>query len=384
MRHWHWLRVVMTIAQAVEARDLDSPDPKRWLSRGLTIARRFESIQLDGYNPDRIEATKTLSLYKHVLKKPAYGAAEQSYEHPFWRLLKDRNTPGTGDDSALHQLLRAHGIVRLDPIDESHCAMLGLISRSGHERVDCAHDQEGTPYDLDLIIKEPTLDSLQLLLLLYREAQDLAIDGHTRALRRAIEFAANLFAETYRYAGEQLDTWHYLVQTRMIRWNPMFEPSQLVLKQAQEILVMERGAAAKRKGRRGPSAPETYTRGRAERRWRRQIWAKACQLSFSQPEMPDRPLQPDYVYADTALADWLTENRSLISQHDEQALELLMDGDPDTSDKQSVNPANLPPLVMPDQLYCRRTRPRSNDIRWHLFADHMPFDVIPVKKTSGG
>lgn len=382
MRHWHWLGVVMTIAQAAEAKDLDNPDRKRRLSRGLTIGRRFESIQVDGYNPDRIEATKTLSLYKHVLKRPAYGAAAQGYEHPFWSLLIDRNTHVAKDDNTFHRLLRAHGLARLEPIDESHGAMLGLITENDYERVDYSKDEEATPYDLDLIIKEPSLDSLQLLLLLYREAQDFAIDGQTRALRRAIEFAADRFAEAYRYTGEHLDTWHCLVHTRMIRWNPMFEPSQQALKQAQEALIKERDAAEKRKGRRGPSPPETYTHVRAERRWRRQIWAKACHLSFAQPQMPAKPLQPWHVYVDTALADWLIANQSMLVQHNQQALALLMDSNPEASNEQSRNPGNLPPLVMPDHLYRRRVRPRSDEMTWHLFGDHLPFDVIAVAEAS--
>jgi hypothetical protein len=382
MRHWHWLRKVMVIVGTNDVTDLDISSRKFRLSRGIGFARRFESIQLDGYNPDRVEVTKRVSLYKHVSKQSTFDAATKSFEHAFWDLLTHRNAPASRNDMTLQQLLRAHDIVRLDPIDESHGATLGLIPESYYELVDFAQEQEATPYDLGLITKQPTLDSLQLLLLLYREAQDLALDGHTRALRRALEFTAESFAEANGYAGEQFDTWRYLLQTRMIRWNPTFQPSQEMLKRAQDILIGERGAIEKRKRRRGPSSPETYTRGRAERRWRRQIWARACQMSFAQPQMPGRPLQPCYAYADTALADWLVENRSLIARHDEQALELLMDGDPDVSDEQSRNPGNLTPLIMPDLLYRRRSRPRSDDMTWHLFGNHLPFDIILVKRKS--
>lgn len=386
-RAWHWLGEVVRIAGVDQVTELDRNSPRHPLSKGLQVSRRFESIQQDGYDPDRVTAVGRRSLFTHVDKhtpdKAKYERAGVGCNHAFWKLLRARNSRSAQDSEIIQALLRVHGRIRLEYNDVSHGETLGLISEYD---VNTAYQWEELgelPYDITAITKHVTFDTLQLLLLLYREAQDLAQDRQAKALKERLQNAALLFADDHRYAGEQLDTWHYLIQTRMLRWDPEFQPSKAALARAREDLLDEWNTRPKRKGKRGPSSPESYTQGRAERRWRRQIWARACRLSFEQSDEPEHLQPPDYIYTRTPIGDWLIEHRELIDKHYNRAVEFLINGDPSNpSGDDDVVRESLPPLIMPESLYRLRARPRMDEQTWHHFGEYLPYDVIPVKAAK--
>lgn len=381
---WHWLGKIIRIAGVEDVTELDRNNPRHPLSENLSVSRRFESIQQDGYDPDRVEVTSTRSLLKHVAEyapgKSKYRKANDSHGHAFWKLLTARNSPGTRDKEEIHKLLRQQGLVRLDHSDVSHGMDLGLISEyeagAAYELEECGE----LPFSINAISDgEVTLEALQLLLLLYREAQDLAQDQMVIALRKNLLDTALRFAETHGYAGEQLDTWHYLIQTRMLRWDPDFQPRQAILKQARQDLLDEWDAKPKRKGKRGPASPETYTKGRAERRWRRQIWARACRLSFEkESDEPEPSHPPEFFYTNVLIGDWLIKHRDLIAVHCDYAVDFLMNGD--VSDPFGNGEAHdrPPPLTMPESMHRRRKRPRMDEETWRHFGDRLPYDVIPI------
>ena len=368
----------MTKAGVDDVMVLDRATPRHPLSKGLKVARRFEDVLQDGYDPGCIDVTpdkkakRRCSLLDHVAKQSKYAKTQADYSHEFWKLLVKRVSDAE-TDQALQKLLRKQNLVRLNISDQIHGDCLGLI----REIDPYAEEEPGAPpLCIYGIADDPTLDGLQLLLLLYRESQDLAQHGPMQSIGAELKRATDAFAVTHHYSGEVLDTWHLLVQTRMLRWNPGFQPSAEALKRAECELRQEREAMPKRKGKRGKSSPDSYTRGRAERRWRRQIWARAGRISVVEAREPKTCLTPYYAYVDTTLGDWLIKNRALMERLYSDAIELLMDGDPANFLKNGTNP--LPHLSMPESLYRRRRRPRTDEETWRHFGDYLPFDILPV------
>lgn len=376
VRAWHWLGEVMALAGVDDVTVLDRFTPRHALSKGLSVARRFESVHLDGYDPGGTTAIGKCSLLKHVASQEGYATTLASCDHVFWRLLLDRNAPNSPTDKDLQALLREQGLVRLGLADQANGETLGLINAQDYAAATYQEESDELLFNCEALVNNPTLDGLQLLLLLYREAQDFAQHRRAQRIASALGSAADAFAKAHRYSGEAYDTWHLLVQTRMLRWHPGFQPTAKALQQATSELLYERRTATKRKGKRGTADPTTYVRGRrTERRWRRQIWARACRLSFQKPE--------PHLYVSPALGDWLVKHRALIEAHTDRAVDLLMDGDPaEFLDHGRTSP--LPSLVMPGSLYRRRKRPKMDDETWRHFGDHLPFDVIPVQAVDDG
>lgn len=388
-RAWHWLGDIARIAGIDEIPVLDQNNPRHPLSWGLTVGRRFETILQDGYAPDRLQAVApSRSLFTHVAEfapdKAKYRSAHANYQHPFWKLLTARDSRDAHVDETIQKLLRLHGFARLEPNDYSNGMTLGLISEYDAE-ASCQweHIRE-VPCSLGAIVKQDTLDALQLLLLLYREAQDLAQTWQAKTLGGFLQDAALLFAQSNGYSGEQLDTWHYLIHTRMLRWHPKFQPSVANLKRAGEDLLKEWHAKPKRSGGRGrpQSSPDSYTQGRAERRWRRKIWARACRLSFEhERDESEASGPPEYFYTSDTTGGWLIANRALIEAHCDYAVNILFDGDASNLFGSEVAPEMLPPLIMPESLYRLRARPRIDEASRRHFGELLPYDVIPV--TTG-
>ena len=385
---WHWLGDIVRIAGVDEIAELDRNHPRHPLSRDLSVSRRFESIQLDGYDPDRVQAVApSRSLLRHfaefVPDKAKYRSAHASYKHPLWELLGARHSRSARDGEDIQRLLRLHGLVRLDFVDVSHGMTLGLISEDDANTASWLERLGELPHGINDTAKRATLDALQLLLMLYREAQDMAWDWQVKALRAELNEAAFLFADAHGYSGEQFDTWHYLIQTRMLRWDPSFQPKKVDLEQAKEILLDEWHATPRGKGVRGRPAlsPDSYTRGRAERRWRRKIWARACRLSLERESNAATSTHPfDCYCTNSAMGDWLMDHRDLIAAHFDCAVNFLMNSDGSGTSMSEVGRGQPPPLVMPASLYCLRERPSMNGEIWRHFGEKgIPYDVIPIE-----
>src|SRR3546814_9739001 len=63
-RAWHWLAATMALACVDKARDLDRPDSPS--SKGLDRKPRLDQVRQDGYDPDRVTAFGTTSLFDHL------------------------------------------------------------------------------------------------------------------------------------------------------------------------------------------------------------------------------------------------------------------------------------------------------------------------------
>lgn len=321
---------------------------------------RFEGISRDGYDPQRVMAT-TASLRKYVAEKSGYEAAEDAYRHPLWAHLINRAE--ARNSLWLTTQLKRYRILRFEHIDESHAITLGLASKNDHLSEDAQ-----PPLDLERE-RFATLDGLLFLLLLYREAQDAAHVTRVKRLEQALRNAAEEFALAHQYRDEVWDTWTVLLETRMVAWTPLFAPDADSRRLAEEDLRDQRKRGLATKRTRSPVSPEGLKANtRSGRRWRRQVWIRACCVHFYR-----RTRRPSYDYRDAdEMYVWLLAHREAIRTHISQAMDSLMDcwGKP---------VARLPPLHMPPELYSRRQRPilSERDLDLYIFGCPL-YDVIPV------
>lgn len=376
LRSWFWLGEVMRAAGSEEVSAIDKPTHP--LSRGLAIGRRFERVQQDGYDPDRITARGSTSLVSHVARKRGWEPTLVSYRHVFWRCLNDRCSPAEDDAELLRALMHKLRLARLCLEDCNNAHALGLIP--SEELL--SHDQDLQVRTalgrLDQLARYPTLDGLSVLLLLYREAIDLARDDHSPYLRHLLQRAAVGFAELFR-PGEQRDTWVYLVETRMLTWNPGFMPLKSDVEQAEHLLYAEwrsRASSASRK----VADPREYSRGRAERRWRRASWVRGCCIAIKRDKSAQRLNSRGDLFVSAELGGWLAENRDLISAHVNDAMLRLMAVDELASDL-GANTNGLPSIRMPKSMYETRSRPPAGEEEWRHFGRRLPFDIIPVEES---
>lgn len=357
----------MAIAQVDNVRVLDRNAPRHPLARDLSVARRFETILDDGYDPAKVAASPSKSLLDHVASKPAYKTTRSTYAHPLWRHLAERTYRWAGREAWLTVQLAHHGILRVEPVDEWHAIELGLLPDTDPP----SGQLDPAPLDLH-VDRFATLDGLLLLLLLYREAQDAAHTERASLLKEALHSTALEFCCIYRYQGEVLDTWRLLIESRMVAWDPHVEPSAKMLHQTQAKLRAELDAG-KPRGARGPAAPETLTPGtRSERRWRRRVWVRACCLHFDRVWQ-----QPNFDYRDASpIFEWLIANRALIDAHRARAIDVLLERD-------DLPYPTLAPLVMPNELYRQRQHAGMSDAEWTAFGTTSIYDVIPVVSEPG-
>jgi hypothetical protein len=371
MRHWHWLHNVMAVAKVSHASALDSEAPRHRLCRELSCKRRFESIALDGYDPGAMNATDKQSLFDFVATKRGYAHATAGYRHGFWRYLVERNperVPPTSWIGAQFQLTK-HGLLRMEDIDEGNAEALGLR----YDRRDFDNDDETDGSHLLVTTADAfaNLDGMLALLILYREALDKA-DGAADNLRIALVKSTQKFAGTFAFEDEQLHTWEFLVQTRILKWDPSFKPSLEDLSCAKSELLAKRSGRRKHAGKLDSGSPEMRTKGRAERRWRRQVMMYGCNLSLQR--CTGRSL---IIREESKLNNWLVQNRTLISAHVEHALDRCMGGE-----SRGNAEAELPPLIMPAAIYRQRRRPINDEQAWHVYGDDVPYDFIPVSVAS--
>lgn len=357
-RAWHWLAEVLAAAQVESVHVLDRHTPRHRLMRGQSQGRRFETVLLDGYTPPHW-------LREHVAGQRGFKTTQRAYAHPLWDHLADREPCFPERPAWLAQQLKLHRILRIEPWDEEHAIELGLIpdERDGDSRS-----------TLDLHFSRfMSLDGLLLLLLLYREAQDV---GHRR---QAAMFRSALYAlgfewpKHYRYNSEAFDTWRFLLETRMVDWAPRFHPGQAAIMRAEEELLEEHDRLAKLAKTKPHTPPGQLKKGRSERRWRRKVLMRACCVHYdcvlSDPNFDYRDADPLY--------EWLVAHRACIAQHRARAIEVLMESE-DTA------PSRLDPLVMPAALYAQRCRPPISESEWIVFGNESIFDVIPVVSESDG
>lgn len=352
----------MAIAQVASVTELDQHSPRHPLARDLQVARRFESILQDGYDPDSISVAPEKSLLAHVAEKSGYKATLKSYTHALWRHLAERTPHWRRRDAWVTAQLTRYGILRVEPVDESHAIELGLFPENPY-----GEPAESPPLDLHQD-RFATLDGLLLLLLLYREAQDAAHTHRATRLKDALYQAAMEFARLHRYDGEILDTWRFLVESRMVAWDPRMQPTSVELGHAYTELRADYMDVIRPRGKRGPIAPEKLKPGtRSERRWRRRVWVRACCMYFDRVWR-----QPNFDYRDACpVFEWVTAHRALIGAHRARAIDVLMDCDDGSSPQ-------LPPLEMQEALHARRRRPGMSEKEWEVFGDTSIYDVIPV------
>lgn len=364
MRHWHWLQNVIVAAGVSHASALDRQTPQHQLWRAPCYPRSFESLALDGYDPGAMTAIDRQSLLDFVASKRGYAHATRSYKHGFWSHLAERNPKKAPPDSWIDAQLKKHELLRLKDIDDDHARTLGLRRRY----------REDDPDDLDsgshvlvaMADAFANLDGMLALLILYREAVDKS-DDSVDNLRIALVKSTAKFASELAFEDELLETWKFLVETRMLRWDPSFRPSAESLLRAESELRAKRSGRRKRAGKLDAGPPEIRTKGRAERRWRRQVMMLASNLSLQQSTCRDLIVRQESV-----LDRWLVKNRMLISKHVERAFDRCM-GDSQTD----VAPV-LQPLIMPDAIYRRRRRPINDLEAWLVIGDDVPYDFIPV------
>lgn len=353
-RAWHWLCVVQALAQVDKARQLDQQ--KHVLSRGLLPGPRFDQIRQDGYDPARVCAHANMSLLDHVASKRGFKATRPIYGHQFWKHLLERAPHWPDRDAWLVTQLRQHGIVRYVRVDEWHAMDLGLLPEPDPRAIEGA-----PPLDLDAD-RFATLDGLLLLLLLYREAQDAAHLHCAERLNLALQQSAETFATRFQYHNEIWDTWRLLIAARMVAWRPDLRPTLDALKSAAALLRQEDGVPECREPI-SSQKPKPHTR--SDRRWRRRVWVRACNICLCRSDYAT-----DFDYRDdSALFQWLTAHREAISRHRLRAVNLLMTGE-DGSD--------IPPLCMPEALYASRQRPQMTDDERDEFGDTSIYDLIPV------
>ncbi len=327
------------------------------------VARRFESVFKDGYDPNAIKASEHRSLLDHVTAHSKYKHTRTRYFHRLWAHLAARDPAFPDRATWMERQLRAHGLVRFDSIDVINTVALGLMDEPTiASAVDDSFSHSSIPPDAT---RFATLDGMLLLLLIYREAQDLSRFDDVKALALLLQSAAHEFSDHHGYAGEMQDTWRHLIATRMLAWHPDFEPSSACLSAAETKLRAEFSEQPRKQGRRGPKAPESLVSGRSERRWRRMVWARACTLN-------DRRSSNLFTYAvATPALEWLATNRSAIAQHEQRAAAVLADQEP-------VPDQSLPPIIMPKKLFKVRRRPNEFEDDWLVEGDRSIYDLIPV------
>lgn len=359
------------IAQASDATALDRTDMPRALCRGFVRGRRFESILQDGYHPGRVQMDAETYLLGHVVSKKKYANTHNSYCHKFWSHLTQRAPPWPERQAWIEDQARAHDLAWVTEEDEFFGVDLGILPY----RASFEFDGPYRPLSLDWR-RFATLDGLLLLLLLYRTAQDLAQFERVQELKRTLSHAAAAFCATHGYQGEVRDTWKYLVETRMTTWNPTYQPSAQSLSEAEAILLAERANAVRKKMTRGPAAPSTLTRGRSERRWRRQIWAKAAAMASSCPQATGTM---DGYRVSTSVYKWIASNRHAIRKHLNWANVLLViDDDDEMSEEYAKDVKALGPLAMPEEVYNLRKRPPPEAETERIYGDRVLFDLVPV------
>lgn len=334
---------------------LDRRSPRHPLMRGQPIGRQFETILLDGYTPPEW-------LRKHVARSARYKTAHGTYAHPLWDHLITRSPSFPERDAWVDRQLKHHGVVKLESGDEQLAIDLGLIVDERDRYQDSA-----SPLDLQAS-RFMSLDGLLLLLLLYREAQDVGHRCRAARLKAVLYTLGTVWASHYRYQSEAADTWRFLLETRIVEWAPRFHPAQADIARAEAELLQELGHLSQSAKTKPYKPPGELKKGRGERRWRRRVMMRACCVHYD-----DALRNPNFDYRNTTpLYEWITAHRSKIARHRAHAIDVLMEWEGGTT-------GQLEPLLMPADLYAQRRRPAISEADRVVFGEQSIFDIIPVQ-----
>lgn len=314
----------------------------------------LQPLRLDGADLAHIVLDGSRSLLEHLEKCGAgSGDVIATYRHPLWRHMlawyvpEGRHWPAPFHDRQrwlAHQMKR-YGILRLDPETEGFATELGLKQRNP------APWDDPPPLQVKCMC---SLDGLLTLLLLHREAREALELTTAASLQTALWQVAQQWEKQCNYRGEALDTWRWLLHTRLCDWLPQAAPHARAITVAERQLQDEYPAGKARSGKRNG------------RRWRRWISMRAGCVQHECNFAEERCV----VVFDPAL-EWVCQNRGSIEAHLNWAQEALEDATP-----LAPQPA---PLVMPPSLMQRRQRPIPSFDEGLVHGDVLPFDIIPVR-----
>jgi hypothetical protein len=283
MQNWHWAANVMRIAGVKRLTELDRQAPRHELVQPLAWGRYFEAIGLDGSSPGRIRVAKDpeKSLLDHVAADKRYAEAMQGYRHRLWAHLELRDPAERPSDTWMSQVLSERKVLALEEEEDSRKAAVGFewITDEPFDDDQPLPIQGLAAFSPD---KFADLDGILVLTLLLREAVDGSADQHEQwvpGLRRLLREAAQKFSLDHRFEGEAQDTWQLIVETRLLTWRPEVTPSKDNIESARKQLLAQRVGQKRRVGQIDSGRPEARVRGRAERRWRRQVTIRAMVLA---------------------------------------------------------------------------------------------------------
>jgi hypothetical protein len=369
LQAWHWLDRVLQISGAGSPSDLD---------KDLQLAHapkhhRFQSIADDGFDPGLIKITKTLSLLGHVTSKTSYLDTQHDYAHNLWKALQDRHWKPPDQSGWIERALKNFDIFGVEWRDSSRADQIGL------DWPEFRRDEDGratTPvHSLHAVLKPEqltSLDGMLLLLLLYRQCIDQANFRLAEELSHTIRVASQAFES--RFHEEGVDTWRFVMRTRILAWIPDFQPSELMVKKATALL-RERFEAKVVKGRgRARLHPDKAINNKARRRWRRRTLMSASGMD----ENPYKGSSALVGFQQLNLfTDWLRNNRHAIDARASHAIETIMAeaGAEPPIDGPTVT--SLYPLEIPVDGEHRISRPPSDAWYDYTIGD-LPFDRIPI------
>ena len=357
----------------------------------MTSRHRFQSIEDDGFDPGRVMATQTQSLLDHVASKRGYQQTRKDYRHPLWRALQDRQWVHPEETSFITKELRKACVAALEHKDVGRVDSLGLDWPDLFKREYLSHDEPllnrdgafGYSPSWPVPITHPlntlmdatglaTLDGLLALLLLYRRSLDTVALEQAMDYREVLTLAAKTFVSDWK--DEPLDTWRFVIGTRMLAWTPELRPSVEDIQQAEQDVQQRFDEVAQTGKQWGRSKlhPAKVTSGKIARRWRRRVVMHACakekweMSSFAGFQVL------------TPFNDWLISHRSLIDAHVAKASYLQVVGEGTDPETEGELLKDLDTLEIPVDDRHQFSRPYVDPYDEYRFGG-CAFDLIPIR-----
>ncbi|MHB1272801.1 MAG: hypothetical protein ACYCZD_08545 [Rhodanobacter sp.] len=389
LRAWYWLGRVKAIAGVADAASLD----RHRLAHGMDMAarHRFQSIEDDGFDPGRVMATQKQSLLDYVASKRGYRQTRRDYQHPLWHALQNRQWGHPKEASFITEELQKAGVALLEHKDADRADSLGIDWPDLFKQECLPPDASlGNPHDplesypcwsvpivhpLDSLVdatRLTKLDGILALLLLYRRSLDTVALDQARDCRDVLKRAAEAFVSDW--VDEPLDTWRYVIETRMLAWTPEFQPSAEDIRQAEQEIRQHFDEVADSGKKRGRSKlhPAKATSGKIARRWRRRTLMRACAKERWQMNLFAG------FQALTPFNDWMISHRSLIDAHVDKASYLLVVGKGTDPETEAELLKDLRPLEIPVDDTHRIIRPYVSGYDEYRFGG-CAFDLIPIR-----
>jgi len=320
----------------------------------------FRKVRDDGADPHRLQVADSC-LAKVVARLPEGLGAYQDCTHELWEALARRKVerrPHCDQLSSAEFLskLQPFGIVRVSQLDSIFAMMLGLPRQFPGSELPAATELHLEPAEF------ATLDGLHVLLQLYRNATHAGALKFAGVFGEALEEAVSLYANSrWSDRTEIMDTWHWILHSRMLSWRPYLKPTTVQLEHGRQEWIQLNDGSVEVDG--AAEAPKLQLRDR------REIFVHACAAMFVQ-----EAAEWHYVHATDALR-WLAENRKPITEKVTWALNNFRS----TDDAKLMRPE---PLVMPPHLFSMRTRPRGEANPTTGFSLGKVFELIPVVEAK--